>query len=181
MTLFHRSIDQAIILVTLFLLYFQLNTIDFQTRLFGDTFWLFRPPPLPQKLRKKKKKKIRKNFNPPRPPYWLEIEGSDQKKFPWLTRGDRKSSGGPWNLSVTLSFLPGKGRAVPPTRPAPCTQRSTNQNRPHCTATLPNQLSLHLPHKVAPALFCPSTLTLALSNPPSLPKGQHEFPPQPTT
>jgi hypothetical protein len=32
-------------------------------------------------------------------------------------------------------------------------QRSTNQIRPHCTATYLGQLSLHLPHKVAPALF----------------------------
>ncbi len=64
---------------------------------------------------------------------------------------------------------------------APCTQRSTNQNRPHCTATYLGQLSLHLPHKVAPALFGPLTLALALSNPPAQPRGQPESRPEPTT
>jgi hypothetical protein len=60
-------------------------------------------------------------------------------------------------------------------------QRSTNQIRPHCTATYLGQLSLHLHHKVAPALFGSRLLCFALSNPPSLPRGQTPFRPEHTT
>jgi hypothetical protein len=60
-------------------------------------------------------------------------------------------------------------------------QRSTNQNRPHCTATYLDQLSLHIPHKVAPALFGSRLLSLFLSLCTTLPRGQHDSRPQPTT
>ena len=100
-----------------------------------------------------------------------------------------KSSGGPRNLSVTLSFLPGAGprprcreRSSGPTNQTRTVhQRSTNQIRPHCTATYLGQLSLHLHHKVAPALFGSRLLCFGLSNRPYLPRGQHDFRPKPTT
>ena len=90
MTLFHRSLDRAILLVTL-LRRLRLRKIDFGTfqlgiaqlvpRVSGSPSPLPAPPP-----REKKKNPETKKFRtlPPAPlpsPYWLEIDGSDRKKY----------------------------------------------------------------------------------------------------
>jgi hypothetical protein len=139
------------------------------------------PSPLPApKNHKKKKFQKKKVPNPPPhlpPPIDWKSTGAIGKNIPeWLKRplefrratkpvGDLELSPGRWSSNQTRTVH----------------QRSTNQIRPHCTATYLDQLSLHLPHKVAPALFSPRLLCLALSNRPILPRGQHDFQPEPTT
>ena len=186
MTLFHRSLDRAILLVTL-LRRLRLRKIDFGTFQLGIAQLVPRvsgsplPPPRPPKLAKKKK--FRKKFRTRPPPLPLLIGNrrersekisSGSKKFPEVTErvpaGHKTSR---WR-QTTLNFLPGAGpRARCRERSSGSSnqtrtvhQRSTNQIRPHCTATYLGQLSLHLPHKVAPALFGPRLLCFALSNPP---------------
>jgi hypothetical protein len=66
---------------------------------------------------------------------------------------------------------------VRPHETAPCTERSTNQNQPHFTASYGSTHALiYLLLKVGPL-----TLSLALSNRPILPRGQHDWQPEPTT
>ncbi len=181
-TLFHRSLDRAILLVTL-LRRLRLPKIDFGTFQLGIAQLVPRvsgsPSHLPApKIPKKKKfwKKFRTLPPPSPPPYWLEIDGSDRKKFPDLTRSHSSSSGGPRNLTVTLNFVPGAG---PPTRPAQCTKGQpirTDLTAP--LLTLANYLHFYLirllPHSSAPLpslslsltrLVCPGVKPFSDPNP----------------
>ncbi len=157
---------------------FQLGIVQLVPRVSGSPS---PPSPLPApKPRERKKKFWKKKFrtlHPLPPPYWLEIDGSNRKKYPLVTEktvgvsAGHETSRWPWTFS--------RARSSNQTRTVH--QRSTNQIRPHCTATYLGQLSAHLPHKVAPALFGPGLLCFGLSNRPILPRGQTLFRPKPTT
>jgi hypothetical protein len=113
-TLFHRSLDRAILLVTL-LRRLRLRKIDFGTFQLGIAQLVPRvsgsplPPPRPPKLAKKKK--FRKKFRTRPPPLPLLI-GNRRERSEKISRSDKKdrwSSGGPRNLSVNgLELSPGR-------------------------------------------------------------------------
>ena len=84
---------------------FQLGIAQLVPRVSGSPSPL--PPPRPQTSRKKKKVPN----PPPRPlpsPYWLEIDGSDRKKYPSVTKRPLEFRRATKPLGE-LNFLPGAG------------------------------------------------------------------------
>ncbi len=122
------------------------------------------PSPLPASLPppSRKKKNSEKKSSAPSPPLPPLLIGNGRERSEKISRLDSKSHFEFQQATKPhgdLELSPGR-RSSNQTRTVH--QRSTNQNRPHCTATYLGQLSLHLPHKVAPALFGPLPL-LSLS------------------
>ena len=154
---------------------FQLGIAQLVPRVFGVTL----PPSPPPKLAKKKKVPKKKKFRtrpPPLPsPYWLEIDGSDRKKFPDLTEktvgvpAGHKTSQWPWTFSraPVLALAKASARPAPPTRTAPCTKGQPIKS--HLTApllTLANYLYTYiirlLPHSLAPSYSVSFSLSAPL-------------------
>ncbi len=100
------------------------------------------------------------------PPYWLEIDGSDRKKYLFVSEktvgvpAGHRTSRWPWTFSraPVLSLAKASARPAPPTRPAPCTKGQpikTDLTAP--LLTLANYLYTYiirlLPHSFPPEPF----------------------------
>ncbi len=178
MTLFHQSLDRAILLVTL-LRPLRLQKIDFRTFQLGIAQLVPRvlgsPSTLPAPKTREKKKIPKKKFRtrpPPRPLLignWRERSekiSKSLKSFPKSLKEFRQATKPlsdvtrPWAFSraPVLALAVATARPASPTRTAPCTKSQPIKS--HLTApllTLANYLYTYiirlLPHSSAPGYF----------------------------